>query len=263
LAVVKNPEVRRVVPNIYDLTKSLTPSVEGNRLVLSLDAGSDKVAKLMELLRPSLAASRATAGRMQSINNLKQIGLAMHVYADARKTFPPDASRDKEGKRLLSWRVLVLPYLDQADLYKEFHLDEPWDSEHNRKLIGKMPAFYADPQLSKADRAQGKTTYLGVAGPTGMFGQPEGLRIANVIDGLSNTLMVVDANNEHAVVWTKPDDWTPADEKPLNALVGHYPKAFLALFGDGSVRLLMESIDEKTLRAIISYKGGELVPASY
>jgi hypothetical protein len=260
LAVVKHPVVRKAVPNIYDITKALTPAVEKDRLVLSLDTGSDKVVKLADLLRPALSASRASAGRMQSMNNLKQISLAMHIYHDQNNSFPPAASRDKAGKKLLSWRVLVLPYLEQQELFKQFHLDEPWDSDHNRKLIEKMPALYVAPQLSKADRTNGKTTYLGVAGPTGMFGQAEGLKLRDITDGTSNTLMIVDVNDQNAVVWTKPDDWVPDEKKLLDALIGHYPEGFLAAFADGSVRLLMKNTDVNTLKALISYKGGEVVP---
>ena len=74
------------------------------------------------------------------MNNLKQIGLAMHNYHDARGRLPAAYTVDKDGKPLLSWRVLILPYTEEAALYKEFHLDEPWDSEHNKNLIARMPA---------------------------------------------------------------------------------------------------------------------------
>ncbi len=76
---------------------------------------------------------RENAARSQCTNNLQQIGLAMHNYHDRHKTFPPAYTVDKAGKPLLSWRVLILPYLDQEALYKEFHLDDPWDSVHNRR----------------------------------------------------------------------------------------------------------------------------------
>ena len=94
------------------------------------------------------------AARSQCINNLKQIGLAMHNYHAMHKTFPPAYTVDKAGKPLLSWRVLILPYLEQDALYKEFHLDEPWDSEHNRALIDRMPATYRCPDAARSRRAR-------------------------------------------------------------------------------------------------------------
>ena len=101
------------------------------------------------------------------MNNLKQIGLAIHNYAQANKTFPPAYTVDKDGKPLLSWRVLILPYLEGDDLYSEFHLDEPWDSEHNKKLLSRMPAVFRDPDSKLA--AQGKTNYLTVRGEKTVF----------------------------------------------------------------------------------------------
>src|SRR5882672_4340583 len=70
-------------------------------------------------------------------NDLKQLALAMHNYHSAYGQLPPAAVRDKNGKLLLSWRVLILPYIEQDNLFKEFKLEEPWDSDHNKKLIAK------------------------------------------------------------------------------------------------------------------------------
>ena len=87
------------------------------------------------------------------MNNEKQIALAMHNYHAANDHLPPAAIKDKAGKPLLSWRVAILPYLEQAALYNKFHLDEPWDSPHNKALIASMPAVYACPE--PADRGRG------------------------------------------------------------------------------------------------------------
>jgi len=101
------------------------------------------------LLLPASNASRAAAVRSQATNNLKQIGLAMHNYHDVHASLPPAASHDDDDKPLLSWRVHVLPYVEQNELYKEFHLDEPWDSEHNKKLIPRMPVVYRTPNAHR------------------------------------------------------------------------------------------------------------------
>ena len=83
------------------------------------------------------------AARQQSINNLKHLSLAMHNCMDSYGQFPPAALYSKDGKPLLSWRVLLLPYLDQRELYEQFKLDEPWDGPTNKKLVAKMPAIYS------------------------------------------------------------------------------------------------------------------------
>ena len=98
---------------------------------------------------------------MNSMNNLKQIALALHNYHAAMGSFPATASMSKDGKPLLSWRVHILPYLEQDNLFKQFKLDEPWDSEHNKALIAKMPDIYRSPAQKVGD---GKTTYLAPMG---------------------------------------------------------------------------------------------------
>src|SRR5262245_56693586 len=84
----------------------------------------------------------ASPQRAGVANNLKQIGVAMHTYHDKHRSFPAAAIYGKDGKALLSWRVALLPYLGLEALYKEFKLDEPWDSAHNKRLLEKMPAVY-------------------------------------------------------------------------------------------------------------------------
>ncbi len=115
------------------------------------------------MLLPMAQSARAQARRAQSVNNLKQIALAMHNLHDVNNHFPPQAIVDDDGKPLLSWRVAMLPYLEQQDLYNEFKLDEPWDSEHNKALIPRMPAVFAIPGAAKPE--PGKTFYRGFSGP--------------------------------------------------------------------------------------------------
>ena len=125
---------------------------------------------LVALLLPAVQAAREAARRSQSMNNLKQIALAMHNYHDTFTAFPPAYSVDKDGKPLLSWRVHILPVSSSSTpLYQEFHLDEPWDSDHNKKLIARMPQIYRSPN-SMAE--PGKTVYLGNAGKDGVFVPP-------------------------------------------------------------------------------------------
>ena len=103
---------------------------------------------------------------------------------------------------LLSWRVLILPYIEQDNLFKEFHLDEPWDSEHNKKLLAKMPKTY---ETVDSDAKKGfLTRYLGFSGKDAMFDGAKGIQFADITDGLSNTIMVVEAAK--GVPWSKPED---------------------------------------------------------
>ena len=108
------------------------------------------IAVLIALLLPAVQSAREAARRAQCVNNLKQIGLAMHNYASANGGFPPAAIVDPRGKPLLSWRVAILPYLDANPLYAKFKLDEPWDSPHNKELLKYMPAVYGCPSRNLA-----------------------------------------------------------------------------------------------------------------
>src|SRR4051794_3818491 len=100
------------------------------------------LAVLIALLVPAVQAAREAARRSQCVNNLKQIGLAMHNYNSAYDVFPPAVITDPDGKPLLSWRVLLLPFLDEQALYEQFKLDEPWDSPNNKPLLSRMPKVF-------------------------------------------------------------------------------------------------------------------------
>ncbi|VTR91901.1 Uncharacterized protein OS=Singulisphaera acidiphila (strain ATCC BAA-1392 / DSM 18658 / VKM B-2454 / MOB10) GN=Sinac_3477 PE=4 SV=1: SBP_bac_10 [Gemmata massiliana] len=201
-------------------------------------------------------AFQAKASVSSSANNLKQIALAMHNYHDANNAFPPAAVCDKKGKPQLSWRVLILPYIEQDALYKEFKLDEPWDSEHNKKLIAKMPKVYAMPGKSKPGDTD--TYYRVFVGNGASFDWLMGTSLVGITDGTSNTFMC--ATGATAVPWTKPDELEFDPEKDNSKLIGLVVngKAQVAMC-DGSVRTLSKIPAKETLNALITRSGGEVI----
>jgi RNA polymerase sigma factor (sigma-70 family) len=208
----------------------------------------DKELKLPDEKEATKWATDAAA-RMVSQNNLKQIGIAMHNYHESFGALPAHAIYSKEGKPLLSWRVAILPYLDQDELYKEFHLDEPWDSEHNRKLLDKMPKVYG---------VKGNETHYRVfVGKGAAFEGKEGTKFSTFTDGLSNTILMIEGPD--TVPWTKPDDYEYDPKKPLPKLGTGKPfkNGINVAIADESVRMLPNNIAEKTLRAAITRNGGE------
>lgn len=200
--------------------------------------------------------ARAAARRTQSTNNLRQIMLAVLVYEQQYGQLPAAYIADKNGKPLLSWRVAILPAVEQEDLYKQFHLDEPWDSEHNKKLVAKMPEIFKSPS-GKA--GEGKTNYLAVRGPQAAFVGKTGLKVFDFKDGMSNTIMVVEADDEKAVEWTKPDDLDVSEKDPLAGLGGIHPEGFLAANADGSVHVIPYATAAKKVWAMFTRNGGETV----
>jgi len=248
-------EVRQAVPKLDELIKLVTPTVKGDRLTIVLNDENGGVTQLTEALAQPVSVAREAARRTLSMNNLKQLALAFHNYADTYRKFPTAANYDKDGKALLSWRVHLLPYLDQAALYKEFHLDEPWDSEHNRKLIDKMPKTLASPLADLKE--PGKTVYLAPVSEGTIFAGQKARTFANITDGTSNTILFVEAAPDKAVIWTRPDDFEVDLEKPLAGLVAAGAKGFLIAFCDGSVRFVSENVDPKVLKGLFTIAGGE------
>jgi prepilin-type processing-associated H-X9-DG protein len=205
----------------------------------------------------STASADEARDRATSVNNLKQLALAVIVYADSHKgRMPAHAIYSKDGKPLLSWRVAILPYIEQQQLYQQFKLDEPWDSENNKKLLDQMPKIYAPLGVKTKD---GHSTFYQVFhGKMAAFEGKEGMRFpASFTDGTSNTLLVVEAGE--AVPWSKPADVDFDPAKPLPKLGGLFPKGFNTAFADGSVRFIKKGVDEKTLKALITRNGGEVV----
>jgi hypothetical protein len=241
----------------------LQPARSGNQVVITLKADYAGTGIMVALLLPAIQAAREAARRTESFNNLKNLALAMHNYHDTFKGFPAAYNVDAQGKPLLSWRVHVLPFVEQRALYEQFHLDEPWDSPHNRPLIARMPNVFRAPG-SKAP--PGKTNYLGVRGEDTIFTAPKdgakrpvGCLIQEITDGTSNTIMIVEAGDEAAVEWTRPADYELDPEQPLKGLVKLRPGGFLGALADGSVQFVPATIDAEMLRRLFAKSDGRPV----
>jgi hypothetical protein len=244
------------LPDAEKLFQRFLPKADGDRLTLTVDEPA-----LASLVVPGVELTRLAARRTTAANNLRQFGIAMHNYLNDTGRFPAVAVFDKQNKPLLSWRVHLLPYLgdDEAKLYKEFKLDEPWDSDHNKKLIAKMPRVFASPYNPKLAE-QGKTTYLAPVHKDAFFtGDKKGIGVGDVPDGFSNTLMLVDVDDDHAVIWTKPDELKLDPKDPHKGLSARHGGKYLVLFADGSTRLLPKLVEKETLWAIFTRNGGEVV----
>lgn len=235
---------------------NLEPKVVGNDAVIDLDPLLNNDTKLMQLLEPIRESARET----QRLNNLRQILLAMLNYESAYRTYPARASTDDNGKPLLSWRVHILPFIQQNALYKKFKLDEPWDSPHNIKLVTKMPLIYGDPSSrSKEENEGGKTRYLVPVGSDTVFEKNEGTKIGDITDGTSNTIAVVCAPPEAAVIWTKPVDWQVDPKAPKSVLFSQDRLKVNVARCDGSVHTFDSQISDAKLNALLTKSGGEVI----
>jgi hypothetical protein len=214
-------------------------------------------AVLIALVLPVARASREAARRVGCVSNLKQIGLALNSYHQAYGSYPPHATRDASGKPLLSWRVLILPFLDSSALYARFRRDEPWDSPTNRPLVDAMPRWFRCP--SDLILGRGMTGYQVVVGPNTTFPRGRGdasvVAVRDVTDGIGETILVGEA--ARPVHWSEPDDIPSDPAEPLSGFGSRHPGGFVVVFSDGSVRFLSTAIEPATLRALLTRNGGE------
>ncbi|CEF49249.1 unnamed protein product [uncultured bacterium] len=213
-------------------------------------------------VEPAKTTEKEAADNLnRSHKNLENIALSFHNYADATGGQLPRDITDKDGKALLSWRVQILPYLDQEKLFKQFKLDEPWDSKNNIELIEKMPDLFSSPRV--VVKRKGYTVYQGFAGAGALFEPGQKLRFpASIPDGTSNTILAVESSM--AVPWTKPADLPFDLKKDLPDFGKAYDAVPLAAICDGHVRTLnLKNITPTTLKAAITVAGGEVLGADW
>jgi prepilin-type processing-associated H-X9-DG protein len=228
---------------------------------------------LAGLLLPAVQAAREAARRAQCSNNLKQISLALLQYEQAHGCFPPAYIPDKNGKPMHSWRVLILPYMEEKGLYDQYRFDEPWDGPHNKTLAFQMPRVYACP--TGASPGGVMTSYAMLVGPHAFSTGPKGRKISEIIDGTSNTIMVAETANL-GVNWMQPQDLDVGQMRlAVNGgrskgstrgteISSSHPGGAYVAFCDGSVQLLSDTVDGKTLKRLTTIDDGEAIdPRSF
>lgn len=216
-------------------------------------------AKAMKLETAVEASSKILAAErnVKSMNQLKQFGLGFHNFHAVFNKFPASASTKPEGSQgasdpsqlqPFSWRVAILPYIGHADLFEQYRFDEPWDSEANLKLLPQMPSIYRRPDASD-DQPVGHANYQGIADRSGALGKDDGVKMRDIRDGTSNTLLILET--ESSVPWTKPQDLGELPEFADDAVLRY-------LMADGSVHT-MDPVDKEKLKALITRDGGERI----
>jgi type II secretory pathway pseudopilin PulG len=205
---------------------------------------------------PSVAAARQRAQLGQARNNLRMLAIAMYNYNNVYQHFPPAVLYGPDGKTPYSWRVAVLPFLEEEALYKQYHLDEPWDGPNNRKLLEKIPAVFRSPTESARSKST-NASYFVLAGPGTIFDGNKGTAFKEITDGLANTILLVEAKRD--IPWTKPEDILYDPDKPLPELGGYFPGVVNTAFADAMVRGLPSNISDKVLRRLITKADGQAV----
>jgi hypothetical protein len=226
---------------------------------------------LYGLIAPAFSAAREGARRMPCANNLKQIALALHNYHDVYKSFPPAYVADENGRPMHSWRVLILPFLEQQSLYDAYRFDEPWDGPNNRKLLTRMPSVYSCPsQQPRNSRTHTHTSYVAVVGENTAWPGQGGRVFREIVDGSGQSLLVCEFANRQSD-WMEPTDigYTDAIElltsRDSYPYTGHVYQSFFyewsngrsVAMADGSVRFLVQEIEADDARRLLTVNDGE------
>jgi type II secretory pathway pseudopilin PulG len=216
---------------------------------------------LVALLYPSLAAPRGVPEYSQCRNQLKQIGLALHNYHDEHGSFPPAFTVDVTGRRLHSWRTLILPYLDGVQVHKQIDFGKPWDDPAHAEVAKQMPSMFACP--AKKEKTV-RTSYLAVVAAGGVFDPGSTTKFASIKDGLANTLLIVEVPVSRSVHWMEPTDLDVAGFESLaKDETGNHAKLIrdgvFLVFADDSIRSVTREELAKYGGAWLTISGGEPV----
>ena len=249
---------------ITHLLPLFSPAVSGDKITVSIQ-GDAQMANVVAFASNAIVQLLGPMATQIKSDRFKKIGLAFHNYESANRVLPPGKDgRDENGKSYLSWRVHILPYLGQVELYKQFRLKEPWDSEHNLKLLERMPDVFkagATGMDASGEMKPGYTTFLAPVGEGTIFGSQKPCKFADVADGLSNTIWLVEVKAGLAKPWTAPEDFAFNVENPglgLEAIQGEKP-TFLCGMGDSSVTQLPLSLPAKTILNLFQMNDGNVI----
>ena len=245
--------------------RKLEPTQEGSNVTLTTK-GSDMVTSdmyvrgLTELVMLGTEEASFQTRRLAAIQDLKRITFALHSSSHQKeKRFFSNVTPRPDGKQLLSWRVQLLPYLDQQELYDQFHLDEPWDSPHNLTLVKQMPEAFTIPGDEDL-AAEGKTRYQLPIGEGMPGGNLESIYFSDITDGTSNTIFAVEAARDHAVIWTQPADLPVDLANPKAALLPGDSPGFSRSLYDGSAGFFDRNVSDKLLKVMLTHQGGDVPP---
>jgi hypothetical protein len=216
------------------------------------------------LSRPVMRA-REAARRASCSGNLSQLAAAIHIYCGVYGILPPAHVDDEYGRPMHSWRVLILPFINQGGLYAKYNFSEPWDGPSNVKLLSQMPRIFSCPTRDAGTTAPTMTSYVVVSSPDTMFPGPHAIRFDQVTDGLSSTLMLVEVGNSQ-IPWTKPEDLDlrtmslQINDETHPAISSKHPGGANVEFADRRYRFLRDSVTASQLKSLLTRSGGEPAP---
>lgn len=221
---------------------------------------------VISILLPASSNGRPASRRTACKNNLKQLGLAMHNSHDTFDRFPATAG----GEPPMSWRVALLPYVDQTPLFNRYDFAKRWDESPNAAFLLQEIRSYRCPGVQRPADEQGRffTSYVAPVGPHSILQREQSMLLEDVTDGASYTIAVVEACGLE-LLWTEPRDFD-VTQGPVGidlkghgrtdspgVMSGYHTGGVHVLFGDGAVRFLSQKTDPAVLNALLTADGGD------
>jgi hypothetical protein len=247
--------------------RSIKPPALRNGIVFLIISG---VAVIFIL--PAVQQAREAARRTQCKNNMKQIGLAIGNYVDTYGQYPFAGKVLSDAEQVCSWRVAIWPYAEAVPFMGVYHLEEPWNSPFNSRRLNNCPFYCQCPTHNGPRRF---TDYSMLTGPNTIGGDGMTvLKLADILDGTSNTIFVVETSG-HEILWTEPKDVEVTDaslgvnlpgDKPGHSrgiVSSYHVGGGHVVLADGTVRFVSEKIDKSVLKALTTINGGEKLPAEW
>jgi prepilin-type processing-associated H-X9-DG protein len=219
---------------------------------------------LVAILLPAVQSSSSPGHFGRCANNLKRLGLALHLYHEDHGSFPPAYIADDDGKPMHSWRVLLLPYLEEKIAYGKYRWDEPWNGPNNSRLGINPYDFQCS--ADQATFGSSMTSYVLVTGPGTPFPDGASTKIDDFRDGVANTILIVEVANS-GIHWMEPRDLniqqmaTTLNAKPGQGISSCHSSGAVVVFADGHTEFLDAATSAEQLRAMLTIDGGEVVKA--
>jgi len=232
------PEMIEALKMANTLVQNLSVTKTDNTITVSLETNDALRAQIIKFIKMGIANAKEATNQMHESNDLKEIGLGLHNYHNRHDQLPTGETNTvhfADGKPLLSWRVHILPYVGEQELYAAFHLNEPWDSDHNIKLQDRMPHVYLHPSYPELTT---KTVYRAPVCKGSVLTQVTKQTFSSIKDGTSNTGLVIAVGPDHATPWTKPDPILFTGENELDSLGLRGHDKTSVLLADGAVKRL-------------------------
>ena len=237
---------------IFNMARDALKSTEVKAVEKMVDLSSS-INIDFKSLEPLFESNYRAMVRSEAANNLRQVTLSIHNYESANGKMPPPVLVSDSGKKY-SWRIAVLPYIGEKELYDQYRFDEEWNSPHNLKVTSKMPDAF---RSNTDDKETTNTSWFLLSGEEGIYGGEKGGTFASIRDGTSNTILAVEA--DRAVHWAEPVDIEIDPKTGIPKLGGIHKGGFNASFADGSVRFISENTDPQVLWQLYTASGGEVV----